>query len=195
MIKFTVQFIAAVILLCPGWAFADVTDAQFGGFTVKSTITIQASQNEVYRRLIHNIGDWWNPQHTFSGDPRNLTIDEKPMGCFCETLPGQGAVRHMEILRYVQGKTLVLSGAIGPLQPLAAAATMTIQLSPGDTGTKLEVTYTVAGFLPAGMDSWAEPVNSVVTEQFTRLKNFVEHGSPAPPLRVPPAQPTDPAAK
>jgi len=69
MIKFTVQFIAAVILLCPGWAFADVTDAQFGGFTVKSTITIQASQDEVYRRLIHNIGDWWNPQHTFSGDP------------------------------------------------------------------------------------------------------------------------------
>jgi uncharacterized protein YndB with AHSA1/START domain len=188
MIKFSVRFTAAVILLCPGWAFAEVADSSASGFTVKTSITIQASPDEVYRRLVHNVGDWWSPQHTFSGDARNLTIDEKPMGCFCETLPGQGAVRHMEVLRFVQGKTLVLSGAIGPLQSLAAAATMTIQLSPGDTGTTVDVTYTAAGYLASGMDAFAAPVNSVVTEQFTRLKNFVEHGSPALPLRTPPAQ-------
>ena len=93
----------------------------------------------------------------------------------------------MEVLRFVQGKTLVLSGAIGPLQSLAAAATMTIQLSPGDTGTTVDVTYAVSGYLASGMDSWAAPVNSVVTEQFARLKNFVEHGSPALPLKAPPA--------
>jgi uncharacterized protein YndB with AHSA1/START domain len=154
MTKFSLHFTAAVILLCPGWAFAEVADSSTDGFTVKTSVTIQASQDEVYRRLVHNVGDWWNPQHTFSGDARNLTIDEKPMGCFCETLPGQGAVRHMEVLRFVQGKTLVLSGALGPLQPLAAAATMTIQLSPGDTGTTMEVTYAVAGYLPAGMNTW-----------------------------------------
>ena len=187
MTKFSVQFTAAAILLCPGWAFAEVADASANGFTVKTSVTIQASPAEVYRRLVQNVGDWWSPQHTFSGEARNLTIDEKPMGCFCETLPGQGAVRHMEVLRFVQGKTLVLSGAIGPLQSLAAAATMTIQLSKGDTGTTVEVTYAVAGYLPEGMNNWAAPVDSVITEQFTRLKNFVEHGSPAAPLRTPPA--------
>src|SRR6267142_1940253 len=97
---------------------ADVVDSAANGFTVRVTLNIQASPDEVYRKLIQNVGDWWNPQHTFSGDARNLTIDEKPMGCFCETLPGQGAVRHMEVLRFVQGKTLVLSGALGPLQSL-----------------------------------------------------------------------------
>jgi uncharacterized protein YndB with AHSA1/START domain len=194
MTRFSIGF-AAAALLSPGWAFAEVADSSTDGFTVKTSVTIQAAPDEVYRRLVHNVGDWWSPKHTFSGDARNLTIDERPMGCFCETLPGQGAVRHMEILRFVQGKTLVFSGAIGPLQPLPAAATMTIQLSPGDTGTTVEVTYAVAGYLAAGMNTWAAPVDSVVIEQFTRLKNYVEHGSPAMPLRTPPAQGSEPPAK
>jgi uncharacterized protein YndB with AHSA1/START domain len=194
MTKFSVRFTAALILLCPGWACAEVADSSTNGFTVKTSVTIQASPAEVYRRLIHNVGDWWSPQHTFSGDARNLTIDEKPMGCFCETLPGQGAVRHMEVVRFVQGKALVLSGALGPLQSLAAA-TMTIQLSPGDTGTTVGVTYAVAGYLPEGLNTWAAPVDSVITEQFTRLKNYVEHGTPAMPLRAPPAQTSEPPAK
>jgi hypothetical protein len=195
MTKFSVRFTAGVILLCPGWAFAEVADSSTDGFTVKTSITIQASPTEVYRRLVHNVGDWWSPQHTFSGDPGNLTIEEKPMGCFCETLPNQGAVRYMEVLRFAPGKTLVLSGALGPLQSLAATGTMTIQLSPGDAGTTVEITYAVAGYLPAGMNTWAAPVDSVVTEQFTRLKNYVEHGSPVAPLRTPPAQTSEPAAK
>jgi uncharacterized protein YndB with AHSA1/START domain len=195
MTNFSVRFAAAAILLCPGWVLAEVADSSTDGFTVKTSVTIQASPTEVYRRLVQNVGDWWSPQHTFSGDARNLTIDEKPMGCFCETLPGQGGVRHMEILRFVPGKTLVLSGAIGPLQSLAAAATMTIQLSPADTGTTVDVTYAVSGYLPEGLNTWAAPVDSVVTEQFTRLKNFVEHGSPALPLKTPPAQPADSPAK
>lgn len=195
MTKFSTGFTAAAILLCPGWAFAEVADSSANGFTVKTSVTIQASPEEVYRRLVHNVGDWWSAQHTFSGDARNLTMEEKPMGCFCETLPGHGAVRHMEVLRFAPGKALVLSGALGPLQSLAATGSMTIQLSPGDAGTRMDVTYAVAGYLPAGMNSWAAPVDSVITEQFARLKNFVEHGSPAAPLRTPPAQTPEPPAK
>ena len=195
MTKFSVRFTAALILLCPGWALAEVADSSTDGFTVKTSVTIQASPEEVYRRLVHNVGDWWNPQHTFSGDARNLTMEEKPAGCFCETLPGQGAVRHMEVVRFVPGKVLVLSGALGPLQSLAATGTMTIQLSTSDTGTTMDVTYAVAGYLTAGMNTWAAPVDSVITEQFTRLKNYVEHGSPAVPLRTPPAQTSETPAK
>ncbi|MEO8052647.1 MAG: hypothetical protein ABI833_19745, partial [Acidobacteriota bacterium] len=102
----------------------------------------------MYRRLVHNVDDWWSPQHTFSGDAHNLTLEEKPMGCFCEMLPGQGGVRHMEVLRFAPGKELVLSGALGPLQSLAATGSMTIQLSASEAGTNLEVTYAVAGYLP-----------------------------------------------
>ena len=178
---------AAAVLLSPGWVLAEVADSSANGFTIKVPITIQASPEEVYRRLVRNVGEWWNSSHTFWGDAHNLSIEEKPMGCFCEKLPNEGAVRHMELLRFAPGKVLVFSGALGPLQSLATTGSMTIQLSAGDGGTKLELTYAVAGYLPAGMNTWAAPVDSMITEQFTRLKNYVEHGSPAPPLLTPPA--------
>jgi hypothetical protein len=30
-----------------------------------------------------------------------------------------------------------------------------------------------------GLNTWAAPLDSVVKEQFTRLKGYVEHGDPA----------------
>jgi len=73
-----------------------------------------------------------------------------------------------------------MTGALGPLQNIAATGNMRVQLSASEGGTKLEATYAVTGYLPAGLNTWAAPVNSVLTEQFTRLKNYVEHGNPAP---------------
>jgi hypothetical protein len=130
--------------------------------------------------LIRNVGDWWNPEHTYSHDAHNLSIDEKPMGCFCEKLPNQGGIRHMEILYIDPGKVLVMTGALGPLQPLAATGSMTIRFSPAPAGTKLDVNYAVAGYLAGGMASWAAPVDAMLSEQFTRLKAYIEHGNPAP---------------
>jgi len=83
------------------------------------------------------------------------------------------------VLYFAPGERLKLSGALGPLQSMAAAGTMDIQLSASEGATKLEVTYAVTGYLPAGMNTWAAPVDSVITEQFTRLKNYTERGDPA----------------
>ena len=65
--------ISLVVMFCivgAGLAAAEVVDSSAGGFTVKTTLSIQAAPDEVYRRLIH-IGDWWDPEHTF---PATLTI-------------------------------------------------------------------------------------------------------------------------
>jgi hypothetical protein len=126
------------------------------------------------------VGDWWNSEHTYSGNSHNLSIESKAMGCFCEKLPNEGSVRHMEVVMLVPGKALGLTGALGPLQLIAATGNLGIQLSPTDGGTRLDVTYAVAGYLPAGMNTWSTPVDAVLTEQFTRLRNYIEHGSPAP---------------
>jgi hypothetical protein len=157
---------------------ADVVDSASGGFTVRTTLNIQAAPEAVYRRLI-NVGDWWNPAHTFSGNSHNLRIEEKAMGCFCEKLPNEGSVRHMEVVFLAPGKMLVMSGALGPLQSMAATGSMTIQLAAAEGVTKLAVTYAVTGYLPAGMNTLAVPVDGVLKEQFTRLKNLVEQGDPA----------------
>lgn len=170
---------AIILILAAGPAAPDVVDASANGFTIKTTLHIKAAPHDVYHRLIRNIGDWWNPQHTFSGNSHNLSIDEKAMGCFCEHLPNEGTVRHMEVIFLAPDKTLGMTGGLGPLQSMAAAGNMKIDLSPEEGGTKLDVMYAVTGYLPAGMNTWAAPVNSVVTEQFTRLKNYIERGQPA----------------
>ena len=171
---------AAILALAPAWAAAEVVDSSANGFTVKVAVTIQAPPAEIYRRLIHNVGDWWSPTHTFSGDAHNLTIEEKPMGCFCEKLPGGGSVRHMEVVYLAPGKGLGLSGALGPLQAMAATGSMRFQIAPAEGGSRLEVTYAVGGYLKAGLDTWAKPVDAVLLEQVTRLKNYMEHGDPSP---------------
>lgn len=156
---------------------AEVVDSSASGFTVKSFLAIQASPDAVYRQLIH-VGDWWDSEHTFSHDAHNLSIEERAGGCFCEKLPNGGSVRHLEVLFVAPGKVLRLGGGLGPLQGIATSGSMTIQLSPSPSGTKLEVTYAVGGYLPAGMNTLATPVDSVLTAQFTRLKNYVERGDP-----------------
>lgn len=170
--------LAIIFLLVPALAKAEVADSSASGFTVKVALNIHAAADEVYRRLVRNVDDWWSSAHTFSGDSHSLTIDNRAPGCFCEKLPNLGSVRHMEVVMAAPGEKLVMSGGLGPMQSIAATGAMTIQLAPDAGGTKLVMTYTVTGYLPAGMNTWAAPVNSVLTEQFTRLKNYIEHGDP-----------------
>jgi uncharacterized protein YndB with AHSA1/START domain len=173
--------VLAVALVVPTQVRADVADSAANGFTVKLAVTIRASPQEVYQRLVRNIGDWWDSSHTFSGDAHNLSIVDKPMGCFCEKLPNGGAARHMEVINADPDKVLVLSGGLGPLQSMAVTGSMTIQLGAvRDDGTKVSVMYAVVGYSPDGMNTLAAPVDSVLTQQFMRLKSFVENGKAAP---------------
>lgn len=171
---------AAVLAAAPGRAAAEVVDSASNGFVVRTVVNIKAAPDEVYHKLVHNVGDWWSSEHTFSHDSHNLSIEEKVTGCFCEKLPNNGGVRHMEVVYLAPGKTMILSGALGPLQSIAATGNMTFQLTAADGGTRLEVSYAVTGYLKAGLNTWAAPVDGVLGEQITRLKNYVEHGNPAP---------------
>jgi hypothetical protein len=45
------------------------------------------------------------------------------------------------------GKTLRLSGGLGPLQAMAVKGTLTINLIPEDKATKAVFIYTVGGYL------------------------------------------------
>jgi uncharacterized protein YndB with AHSA1/START domain len=170
--------VAALVCLLAQMAAAEVADSAANGFTVKITTQIHASPTDVYSRLVHNVGDWWNSAHSFSKDAHNLSIEDRPLGCFCEKLAG-GGVRHMEVVFAAPGKMLRMSGGLGPLQGLATAGTMTFTFTPAEGGTKLELTYTVVGYTPQGMNTWAAPVDAVLTEQMTRLKNYIETGDPA----------------
>ena len=170
--------LALACAAAPGWLAAEVLDSSASGFTVKETIEIQAPRQDVYARIFR-VGDWWEAAHTYSHDPRNLSIEEKAGGCYCEKLPDGGGVKHMEVVHLEPSKVILLHGAIGPLAYMAATGSMTIQLSASSGGTKVEVTYAVSGYRATGLASLASVIDGVLNTQFTRLKNVIEKGDPA----------------
>lgn len=174
--------VVAMLVLAPR-----VTAAQVGptGFVVRHSVTIAAPADRVYDTLTRQIGSWWNPDHTHSGDARNLSIDPKPGGCFCEALPNGGGVEHARVI-YLAPRSLVrLSGALGPLQASGATGTLTWSLAStteGSTaGTTVQMTYSVGGFIGGPFDAIAPLVQSVLAEQLDRMKRFIETGKPAAP--------------
>jgi uncharacterized protein YndB with AHSA1/START domain len=158
---------------------ATVLNAGATGFVAKTTVDIAAPPARVYQTVMNRIGDWWDPGHTFSGNARNLSIESRVGGCFCERFPAGGGVQHMTVLYLQPGQQLRLSGGLGPLQELGIGGTMTWKFTAKEKGTFLEVTYSVSGYAPQGLQQFAAPVDAVLGQQIQRLKAFVETGRPA----------------
>jgi uncharacterized protein YndB with AHSA1/START domain len=169
--------VLAAALALAGAARAEVVDAQPGGFEVKETADIAAPAAKVWEALGH-IGEWWNPQHTFSGDAKNLSLALENGGCFCETLKGGGGASHMMVVDVQPGHAARLSGALGPLQSMGLAAHLTWTLTEKAGHTAFTQTYDVGGYAKGGAAALAAPVDSVLGEQLTRLKRYVETGAP-----------------
>ncbi|MFH1143923.1 MAG: SRPBCC domain-containing protein, partial [Candidatus Eisenbacteria bacterium] len=160
----------------PGRAEVRATSAS--GFLVRSEVPIAAPPGAVYKVLVDRLGEWWDPAHTFSGDSRNLSLDARPGGCFCESLPGGGGVSHMTVVYVAPGSVLRMSGGLGPLQEYGLVGNMTLNLSETDAGTTLELIYSVGGYYPADFKDIAPAVDGVLLGQMMRLKSLVETGSP-----------------
>ena len=162
---------------------ADVVESSPTGFAVKNDAAINAAPAKVYIALTEGVGSWWDPEHTFSHDSHNLSLDPKPGGCFCERLPGGGGVVHMSVVFASPGTLLRLTGAIGPMQEAALTGTMTWKLSKADEATKVEMSYAVGGFRVGGFRDLPAVVDGVLHGQLLRLKTYVETGRPDPPSR------------
>jgi uncharacterized protein YndB with AHSA1/START domain len=155
-------------------------DAQVGpnGFVVKHEVTVSAPPADVFESLVEGVGQWWDPAHTFSGDSENLSIDARPGGCFCESLPNGGGVEHLRVVHVAPGQILRMSGALGPLQAFGLTGSMTWKLTTDNEDTTIGLTYSVGGFMEGGFDRIAPAVEAVLGGQLQRLARFVETGRP-----------------
>jgi hypothetical protein len=159
-----------------GWA--EVTATGPSGFSLKIETTVAGAPTDAFNHFIQ-IGRWWNAAHTYSGDAANLALSAKPGGCFCETLPGGGFVKHMDVVYAAPGKTLRLFGGLGPLQGMGAAGALTFDFKAEGANTRVTVTYVVSGFAPGpGLAPLATPVDGVLMGQLARFKHFAETGKP-----------------
>jgi hypothetical protein len=159
-------------------SYAAVVEVTPVGFGVKEEVTAAADAGKVYRTLTHDVGKWWDPKHTYSGDSRNLSIATKPGGCFCENLGHGGAVEHARVLVLIPDSQLRMSGAFGPLQSSGLVGTLSVKLTPATGGTKIEMSYNVGGYMHGAFENIAPIVDGVLGEQLKRLKLFIETGKP-----------------
>jgi hypothetical protein len=169
----------AVWLALAGAARGEVVDANANGFQVKETVQIAAPAAKVWASL-GEVGSWWNGEHSWSHDARNLSLELKAGGCWCETLPDGGGARHMTVIFTQPPKTVIMEGTLGPLMFSGAAGHLVWRVIEQDGRTMLTQTYYVGGYFPGGLDKLAPAVDGVLTEQLGRLKSYVETGKPTP---------------
>jgi hypothetical protein len=168
-----------VSLAATAIAHADVRDTRENGFFIESTVLAEAAPAVVFRRLL-NVAGWWDPKHTLSGSARNLKLSARGGGCFCEKLAGGGSVEHGRVIFVQPGKLLRLDAPLGPLQSMAVTGVLTFDLAPDGPGTRIHMTYRVAGILTMDSAKLAPLVDQVLGVQLGRLKDYAA-GAPAGP--------------
>jgi len=167
---------AIVLLIAPSSLHARVA-LSADGFTSDHEAVVAASAADTYRALVNETGAWWNPRHTYSGDARNVSLNARPGGCLCETLPEGGGVEHLHVVHVVPGKLLRLTGGLGPLQASGVAGALTWTLSETDSATTVSLSYVVGGYMRGGFEPVAAAVDAVVGNQLERLKRYLETGT------------------
>lgn len=156
------------------------TTVPAAGFVVKHTVQVKAPPARAWEALLQ-VGRWWNPSHSWSGDAKNLTIEPRAGGCFCEALPGGGGVEHLRVVFFKPNELLRMAGALGPLQTMGATGHLAFQLTADSTGTRIAASYIVGGWSEGGLDKMGPLVGMVIREQVDRLARFIDTGSPTTP--------------
>jgi len=165
--------LAVFAALLPGAVRGEVTGSGEAGFVTRDQAFIAAAPAEIWAVLV-DPARYWNPQHSWSLDGGNFTLDPVAGGCFCEALPGGengpgGSVEHMRVLHAAPGRLLRMTGALGPLQSEALAATLTVSLDSEEGGTRVVWEYVVGGYARFDLGQIAPAVDQVQSEQLARL--------------------------
>lgn len=165
--------LASVLALVPNQVAAEVTASGDAGFVSHSEILVRASPAEAWTVLV-TPAEWWNGDHTYSGDPANMALVPEVGGCFCEAIPGEdgqpaGEIEHMRAIYVVPGSTLRLVGALGPLQSEAVTGVLTITLVLEGDMTRITWDYVVGGYMRQPIGEMAPLADRVVGEQLLRL--------------------------
>jgi hypothetical protein len=157
-------------------AIAEVTAAGEGGFSLEHEVLVDSSREDAWQAAVEKIGLWWSDDHTISGKAAAMSIDARPLGCFCEAVGNDGGVVHLVVTSVNRNVMLRMTGALGPLGLMGVDGNMTWEFFDADEGTRVRFAYAVGGYYPGGLDTLAAPVNGVIGEALQRLKAFIETG-------------------
>ena len=162
----------AVALLLASPASAEVVSSGPNGFHIRESVQLVVPTDVAYQAFA-NLPGWWNKEHTYSGDSKNLSLALSPGGCFCERIPETGGgIEHMRVAYVEPGKRIVMTGSLGPLLYEATSGVMDVQVERIAGGSKVTLDYRVAGFAEGGAQKLAPLVDGVLAEQMRRYRAF-----------------------
>ena len=166
--------IALAALAAP--ASAEVLHSGPNSFEIEHVTPLVVPPAQAWAAL-YAIGGWWNKEHTYSGASRNLSLQLRAGGCFCERIPEDGGgVEHMRVAYVVPGKRLVMTGGLGPLLYEATSGVMDIQIESTGSGSKVTMNYRATGFHKNDAAKTAPLVDKVLGDQMKRLRAFAAGG-------------------
>jgi hypothetical protein len=159
------------IALAAAPASAEVISASPTGFEVQEVVNLVVPQPSAYAAF-GQVGQWWNKEHTYSGDASRMSLQLRPGGCFCEPLEGGGGVEHMRVTFLKPGEQIVLTGSLGPLLYQATAGVMDVRFERIAGGTRVTMNYRAAGFAKGDGDKMAPLVDQVLADQMKRYRTY-----------------------
>jgi hypothetical protein len=163
-------------------ANADVVSANPNGLHVRETVQLVVPPAVAFDAFAR-IGDWWNKDHTYSGDSANLSLALSPGGCFCERFPSGGGIEHMRVTFLDPGKRLLMTGPLGPLLYQATTGVMDVTVERIAGGSKVTLDYRAAGFAEGGADKLAAVVDGVLADQMRRYRTYARSRPQAQELK------------
>lgn len=176
----SVLFIVMLAASGAGAAKAEIVNAGPNGFSIRHIAETPNAAAPMVWAALADIAKWWDPEHTYSGDARNLTLDPQVRGCFCEKIGLYSGIEHASVVYSQPAKILRLNGALGPLQDFGVTGAMTWQIDPAGGGSRITLTYNVGGYADRPLSEWATIVDEVLGGQVQRLARFITAGDPKP---------------
>lgn len=167
----------AALMLMSAPASAAVVSSDEHGFEIQNSVNLVVPQAEAYEAF-GKVGQWWNPEHTYSGDAKRMNLALRPGGCFCEPLEGGGGIEHMRVTYLQPGERIVLTGSLGPLLYEATNGVMDVKVERIAGGSKVTMNYRVSGFANGGAARMAPLVDQVLADQLKRFRVYAAGGAP-----------------
>ncbi len=170
-------------------ARAEVVELQDDLFVVRHSATVPVDREQAWNALLAP-SDWWDAEHSFSGEAKNFSLDAQAGGCFCEALPADGdrfasgSVRHLEVVLVDPGQTLRLAGGLGPLQGEPVSGVLTIVFETVDEGTRIQFEYAVGGPSRLDLRAIAPAADGVIGGQLSNLAATLGGGAGASGPRI-----------
>ena len=157
----------AALSALPTPTIAETVSSSDTHYVLRHEASSTRTAGELWQRLIRP-ETWWHPDHTYSGDSGNLSLDARAGGLWLESWDG-GSVAHGTVLFVRDGSVLRMNAPFGPLQALGAHTIWTITISPDGNGSRVVFDEVSNGPPTADMTTLAEAVDFVKNEAIGRL--------------------------